>query len=220
MEKVKKLMLKVSVVCFLLGSFAFAQNQPEILPDVSNYHSKRQIEKDKLKTCSDPVERTKLHIKFAEERLAEAKAMISEGKREFLETLIKDYEESIDEAMNEIENAEEQGKDTKDVLKVVENATKKHIEVLQELLEKVPEPGKKGICRAIEASQKGRERALEALRKRHHRHKHHHKHEDKKEYRERSKSEEVEESAEKDEHKKKGKPEGVERPGSRFGGKR
>lgn len=163
MKLVKSL---VSVIaCLLLASSALAQDEPETLPDDPLYQAKRQMETAQLNSGFDPLEKATLHTQYAKERLAEVKAMISKGKPGFVEGLVKDYVKAVGGAMDEINKAQAQGRDVSQALEAVERSTKKHTEVLTELLGKVPEQAKPAITYAIESSKQGRNRALDVLNK-------------------------------------------------------
>jgi hypothetical protein len=97
----------------------FAQDEPEALPDDPLYQAKRQMETAQLNAGFDPLEKATLHTKYAKERLAEVKAMVSKGKPEFVEGLVKDYEEAISGAMEEIDRAQAQGRDVSEALEAV-----------------------------------------------------------------------------------------------------
>ena len=60
-------------------------------------------------------------------------------------------------------NSSIRGINIEDLISLVQEATSKHLTVLQEVLENAPGPAKKGIERAIEASVRGSLRAIEAL---------------------------------------------------------
>ncbi|UCG66772.1 MAG: hypothetical protein JSW12_07120 [Deltaproteobacteria bacterium] len=152
-------------VCLFLSANVFAQEEPEILPDDPLYQAKRQMETAQLNAGSDPLEKATLHTKYAKERLAEVKAMISKGKPEFVGGLVKDNEKAIGGATDEINRAQAQGRDVSEALEAVERSTKKHTEVLTDLLDKVPEQAKPAIRHAIEVSKRGRNIALDTLRK-------------------------------------------------------
>ncbi|MGC8977205.1 MAG: DUF5667 domain-containing protein [Candidatus Ratteibacteria bacterium] len=157
--------LGLSVVfCLLFACNVFAEEKVT-LPDDPLYQTKRQMETSQLNATLDPLERAKLHTKFAEERITEVKEMITKGKPEFVKSLLNEYERSVDEAMDEINKAQMQGKRINEALEAVEMSTKKHIEVLTELLTKVPEQAKPAIQHAIEVSKRGRDVAMERLGK-------------------------------------------------------
>ena len=159
-----KLILSM-IVYLLLANLVFAQKGAEILPDNPLYQAKRQMETAQLNAAFDPLEKATLHLEYAKERLAEVKEMIFKGKPEFVEGLMEDYENSITEAMTNIEHAAKQGRDVTEALKAVERSTKHHIEVLTDLLEKVPEEAKPAIRHSIKVSKIGRNTALDRLRR-------------------------------------------------------
>lgn len=152
-------------VCLLLISFAFAQDEPETLPDDPLYQAKRQMETAQLNAGFDPLEKATLHTRYAKERLAEAKAMVYKGRPEFVESVVKDYDKAISGAMDEINRAQAQGRDVSEALEAVERSTKKHTEVLTDLLGKAPEEARPAIRHSIDVSKTGRNTALEKLRK-------------------------------------------------------
>lgn len=121
------------------------------------------VEAVELARTSDPLKKASLHTRYAEKRVADIQTMLSKGKPEFVETMVKDYEGAIDGAMNEIYKAKAQGSNVSGALKVVERSTKKHTEALTSLLVKVPEQAKPAIAHAIEASKRGRNRATDVL---------------------------------------------------------
>jgi len=86
------------------------------------------------------------------------------------ETLKRLSDENIllddgEENGNGDENGFVRGFNIEDLISLVQEATSKHLAVLQEALENAPEPVKKGIERAIEVSMKGSIRVIEALSK-------------------------------------------------------
>ena len=64
------------------------------------------------------------------------------------------YQKQLDRALNKVEELKNKGGDVKNISKNIEDNISKHIEVLQNNLEKVPEAGKEGIENAIENSSK------------------------------------------------------------------
>lgn len=114
---------------------------------------------------SDPIGKAMSRIKSAEEKTAKIKSKIKEGKTEEIETLAAEYEQDIKDVQDNVDKARALGKDVTSVSEVVEKATAKHTEVLNEVLNKVPEQAKAAIRHAIEVSQRGRQKALENLQK-------------------------------------------------------
>jgi formate dehydrogenase maturation protein FdhE len=155
----------VAVVSLILFTNVFAQVEPEILPDDPLYQAKREKETAQLNAELDPLKKANLYTKYAKERLQEIKTMVSKGKPEFVDGLVEDYEKAVSGALEEINKAQAQGRDVSKALEAVESATKKHTEVLTDLLGKVPEQAKPAITHAIEVSKHGRNRALDVLNK-------------------------------------------------------
>lgn len=153
------------LVCLLLVNLAFAQDEPEILPDDPLYQAKRQMETAELNAEADHLGKATLYTRYAKERLAEVKAMVPKGKPGFVESVVKDHDKAISGAMEEIDKAQAQGRDVSKALEAVEKATKKHTEVLTDLLGKVPEEAKPAIRHSIDVSKTGRDTALDKLRK-------------------------------------------------------
>lgn len=99
----------------------------------------------------------------AEERLAEAEAMADKGKDDLAATARERYQERLNAALAKAAQAKEQGKDVEEVMALVAEATFRHIAVLTERLEQVPEQAQGAIAEAIEVSSRGNEESLNAL---------------------------------------------------------
>jgi len=163
-------LLVIAAIC--ISSVIYAQ--PELPPRASEKAAEareRALElKGKIKATEDPIERAKLNIKLAEERLAEMEVILEEQEellkveRRMMEEALAGFEEGVKEAEREIERGRALGKDATSALEVVEKATARHIEVLQGVLDRVPEEAKGAIRHALEVSQRGRKRALENLK--------------------------------------------------------
>jgi len=125
------------------------------------YPLDRAIEKIALKVTPDNLEKAKLHVKYAAERLAEAKKLIESNKLDLAEETVEDYQGELDSAEKNIELAKEG--DVESVAEHVREVTAKHLEVLQRILEKVPDTAKPAVMYAINISQKGQEIAVQKL---------------------------------------------------------
>lgn len=159
-----KIILSIFICCFFICT-AFAQEVAESLPDDPIYLAKRHIETARLNAAVDPLEKADLHTEFAQRRLAEINSMVTRGKPEFVGDLVRDYENAMTGATDEINRARSQGKNVSEALRAVERSTSKHTEVLTNLLDKVPEDAKPAIRRSIAVSRQGRNTALDNLRK-------------------------------------------------------
>ncbi len=123
------------------------------------------VEAVELSQTDDPLQKAALHRKHAEKRVAEIQAMERKGKPEIVETLAGDYEGSVGEARKEIDKAKSQGKNADAEAAALEQSTSRHTQVLSALLNRVPEQARKGITRALEASQRGRHRELGSVKR-------------------------------------------------------
>ena len=78
--------------------------------------------------------------------------------------MIEEYGERMGEASRTAEIARGLGNNTTDVEQVIAEATSKHLEILGEVYDKVPEQARKSIEKAMSVSVNGREKAVEALK--------------------------------------------------------
>lgn len=146
------------------------ETEPSELPSAGTtrdspfYALDRAIEVLMLKITSDDLEKAKLHLKYASERLSEAKKLAEQNKLKLSEETISDYEEELSSTEEEITLAEQKGKQVEDVVSLVNEMTSKHIAVLQNVFEKVPDTAKPTIRKAIEVSQKGKDFATNTLK--------------------------------------------------------
>lgn len=165
----KKTFLSFIIVGLLLISLVAAQQQESVkagtTPDSVFYGLDKASEAIRLALTFSHVKKAELHLKYSEERLAEAQEMIEKNKVKYLEKLMAQREKHINKTNDEIAKAQTTGKDVTAVAEKVEQATSKHIAVLTALLDKVPESAKEFIQHAIEMSSKGMQRALEAVTK-------------------------------------------------------
>lgn len=134
-------------------------------PDNPDYIANVIEEAFQVGRVQDPAERILLLQQMLERRIDEMKAMVTENKPEYIPGLARAHEAILKNIEDTTEQAISAGRDVSDALEAVERATKKHTEVLTNLLDKVPEQAKSAIEHAIEVSQRGRNTALDRLRK-------------------------------------------------------
>ena len=156
-----------AAITLLLANLAIAQEQESagITPDSVFYGLDKALESIRLALTFDHVNKAELHLKYANERLAEAQKVIEKNDLKHLERLMKDMEKELNETTDEISKAKSQGKDVDAVVQRVEEATSKHTAVLQGLLDKVPENARDNIQHAIEMSSKSMIKAMESVNK-------------------------------------------------------
>jgi hypothetical protein len=104
-------------------------------------------------------------LKFAEKRLLKARERVGEGEVKEAEELVEEYERKVSKSLEMVERAEILGRNVTKVNELIASATSAHLEVLQEVYEKVPDEAKPAIGKALNVSQRGHEEASEALRR-------------------------------------------------------
>ena len=150
MRAIKKLgrwgLLAAGLALVLSPASLLAQDQAENQPTVTLQQVKDRLKENK---------------KFLDEAKKRGKAGDARGLDVALENFNRG-QEGLNRALNR-GRFEGDVFDREEAFDRVEKATRKHGEVLADLLNKVPEQARPGIMRAIENSQKGRETALERL---------------------------------------------------------
>lgn len=161
--------LAVVLVLFLATTPVLAQEnglpKPGITPDSPFYFLDLLGEKLSMLFAFTAESKAKKALAYAEERLAEAQAMMEKGNSKAAEVALRYYEGNVEAAQDRIEQALSLGRDMTEVIAIVGEATAKHTEVLEGLLEKVPEQARKGVEKALEVSEHGHNTALEKLEK-------------------------------------------------------
>lgn len=155
------------LICFLLALSVVTarEDTPGVEPDSLLHGLDVAMEKLRLVFTFSSAKRAALHVKYATERLAEARAMASKGKNELVEKSIAKYHAELEDTETELETAKARGEKLDMVAGQIDKVTKRNIVVLTNLLDKVPETAKKGIQNALDKAQKGRAKALEAIGK-------------------------------------------------------
>ena len=110
------------------------------------------------------LKKAERHAILAAERLSEAQAMVEKGKPEFVEKTLERYRMQLQNSIARAEKAQTKGENAEKVMTMVGKATAKHLEVLAEVYEKVPEQAKSAIENAMKVSIKGHEKAVEVLK--------------------------------------------------------
>jgi hypothetical protein len=90
----------IVVICvFIASSIVLANNikilDPGVLPDSPAYELKLKLEDKELAALDDPLEKAKLSLKMADLRLLEAMVMEEMDKSQFVDGLVKDYNENL-----------------------------------------------------------------------------------------------------------------------------
>jgi len=94
------------------------------------------------------------YLHLSEVRLAEYQRMMEKGKTEIAEKTLEKYEAQLERALKKAEELKEKGKDISTLTDKLKEVAAKHVDILQQNLEKVPEQARLGLRRALDASQK------------------------------------------------------------------
>jgi hypothetical protein len=90
---------------------------------------------------------------------------VDKGKPEAAEKALIRYQDQLEKSLAKVEKAQAKGKSVAEVTEIISQATAKHLTVLEEVLERVPEQAKSAILQAREVSKIGQVKALEGLAK-------------------------------------------------------
>jgi glutaredoxin len=156
----------IVILPLLFWGMVFAQDteavDPGWTPDSPLYFLERFAEAVGTFFTFGDIKKAKRHAVLAAERFAETQAIAEKGEAKLIEKTLKRYENHLIKAQLRIEKAQEKGQNTEEVVNIVEEATQKHLVVLEEVLEKVPEEAKPAIRHAMMVStQEGREMMAE-----------------------------------------------------------
>jgi len=138
----------------------------EIIDNLRTY-----IEEFRLYFIENPSKRAEAYLGLAEKRLIKANKFLNKNKYSYRHinrelNLYQKYMAKVEEILGEIDEDDlDKGMSREELKQMVLEATTKHLDVLAEVYDKVPEQAKGAILKAIEASKRGSERALEAIGK-------------------------------------------------------
>jgi len=134
---------------------------PGILPDHFLYPIKMLRDRILDLFIRDPIKKTEFLILMADKRLGAAKTLFDFGKINLGETTFSKGEKYLERAVDETKEAQRLGKNINGLLDKLEKTTRKHIEILEEVLTKAPESARPGLTNALQNAQKGYQRVKE-----------------------------------------------------------
>lgn len=137
---------------------------PGLTPDSPFYFLERFFEGVGTFFTFGDVAKAERYAKLAAERIAEAKAVVDKGKPEVAEKALTRYQDQLEKSLAKADQAQAKGKDTTTVEQLVARATTHHLEVLNDVYNKVPEQAKAAIEKAMTVSETGHQRAVESLK--------------------------------------------------------
>ena len=154
--------LIVVLALVLAGGGGIVYASTDSLPGSPLYGVKRSTEQVQLFLAPMGTRRAELHIRFAQRRLEEVQAL-TETKGKVDEETLAAIAEETELALKEMEGAHPAEKSN--LLEKLASLTERQQAVLKGVQAKAPEAAQKGLNRALEASQRGHERAKKALEK-------------------------------------------------------
>ncbi len=142
----------IAILAILLVPFVSAQEaaSPGILPGSPLYWLDRSVEGMQLGLSGQGIPRARIYLLFAEERLAEAKALQDKSKPARVVEMTDGYEDYIAKAGIEIDKAKRIGIDVSTIINEMDISIDRHIIVLELVLANAPESAKSGIQRALD----------------------------------------------------------------------
>lgn len=168
--KMKKLAIIISLTLVLvLTPRALAQDtanlpDPGLTPDSPLYFLDTWGENISLALTGNAEAKARKQIAISQEKLAEAEQMGEEGKAEASEIAAERYGEMVNAAAAGVSQAAQSGEGFTDALaELLATTTSISQQVLAGVYEKVPEQAKAAIQRAMQASTRGMEQAIEAI---------------------------------------------------------
>jgi len=156
--KMKKLTAMLIVLMYIFSfPVVFAQEDDAtseedagVGPDSILHGLDKAMEKIRLALTFNEESKAKLHLKYALERRAEAKAMAKMNNTEAAARSAEEAESQVEEAVTAKEKAKAKGKDVSKIEVDIKSTSRKNAEVLMALLDGLPEQARKGAERALE----------------------------------------------------------------------
>jgi len=160
------LLICILVISLLFSGTAYAQEEelpdPGITPDSPFYFFDNWGKNIGLFFAFGPEAKAQKALEYAEERLAEARAMAVRNNIREMEQAANSYDEFLAIVAERTEEARQRGA-SGNISEKVALATQKHLDVLDRVKETVPKQAEETIARAREASINGQQNALRVL---------------------------------------------------------
>lgn len=141
-----------AAMLLVFGAGSAVAASSDAVPGDPLYGFKRAVERISLAMHRDPVGRAALHLQFADERLDEVAALVVRGQD--ASGLIDDLEAELNGAEHDALAAVALGRDSEELLAHVRAMIANHIEVLNDVLGRVPDQAKDAIQHAIDNAEK------------------------------------------------------------------
>ena len=156
------IILTVVVAISALGAGTAYASQSS-LPGDTLYSVKLATEQAGMMLLRDDVTRAERALGFADKRMREMEALAQKGRSQDLEVAVEQYAYALNMTLAMIEQAADRGLATENIMALVAEAAARHLSILDEVWDMVPEEAKAAITHARNVSETGRENALKAL---------------------------------------------------------
>jgi hypothetical protein len=133
------------------------------LPGDTLYPIKLTTEQAGMMLVGDDVARAERALSFANKRVREMEVLAEKGRPQDLDLAVEEYGYALNRTLVEIEQAGGRGVVAEDITALVAEATARHLLVLDDVWDMVPDEAKTAIAHAKNMSETGREHALAAL---------------------------------------------------------
>ncbi len=133
------------------------------LPGDALYFVKLGTEQLGMILPGDDVARAERALVFADRRVQEILNLADMGRLDDLDLAVEKYDYALDTALTRIEEAGDNGSTTADLTTLVAEATIRHLTVLDEAYDQVPEAAGPAIALAMEKALAGYDRAVRIL---------------------------------------------------------
>ena len=150
------------IAVFVLPVSASAATNAGVKPGSFWYGFDIAFEKINLFFTFNSEVKARKALEYADERLAEAEAVAENNNTDAVKEAITNYESNIAFAAEKSKDVSDKEKAEALLTSIADN-TSKHQEILADVLNKVPDEAKEAITKAIEASRKGQEEAMQKI---------------------------------------------------------
>jgi hypothetical protein len=135
------------------------------LPGDTLYPIKLATEQAGMMLVGDDVARAERALSFANKRVREMEALADKGRVQDLDVAVEKYGYALNMTLVDIEQAGNRGLATENLSALVAEATARHLLILDDVWDMVPDEAKAAIAQARNISETGREHTLAALAK-------------------------------------------------------
>ncbi|MFC1927529.1 DUF5667 domain-containing protein [Chloroflexota bacterium] len=156
--------LAIVLAVFGLGAGTAYASQAS-LPGDTLYPIKLATEQAGMMLMGDDVARVERALSLANKRVREMEALAEKGRPQDLDLAAEKYGYALNMTLAEVEQADGRGLATENITALVAEATARHLLMLDDVWDMVPDEAKTAIAHARNMSETGREHALAALAK-------------------------------------------------------